>query len=297
MADASGAVAVSSNLFIAADDESNALRLYRADAPGRPVREYDFSQFLEIDRKHVEADLEAAARIGDRAFWMGSHGRNKNGRERVNRGCFFATDIKLTGDTVELTPAGRVYRHLLPDLTSDARFARFHLAEAATRAPKEANALNIEGLAATPEGHLLIGFRNPIPGGKALLIPLLNPDEVISGKRPLFGSAIQLDLDGLGIRDIALYQGNYMVIGGPYNGDGKFELFKWNGSDAEPQRIKVKHLSQYHPEALIIYPGKGLHEFQVLSDDGTLPVNGVPGKLVKDPTNKTFRSFWVSLPE
>lgn len=296
MADASGAVAVTSNLFIVADDESNALRLYRADAPGRPVREYDFSQFLEIDRKHIEADLEAGARIGDRAYWIGSHGRNKNNRERVNRGCFFATDIKLLGDSVQLGIAGRVYRQLLPDLTRDARFAPFHLSEAATRAPKEANALNIEGLSATPEGHLLIGFRNPIPEGKALLIPMLNPDEVISGKPPQFGSPIQLDLDGLGIRDMALFQREYVIIGGSFDGGPNFELFKWDGRGTNPKRVKVKHLNQYHPEALIIYPEKGLREFQVLSDDGTLPVNGVPGKLVKDSAKKTFRSFWISFP-
>jgi len=297
LADASGAVAVSSNLFLVADDESNALRLYKADAPGRPLQEYDFSRFLEVDRKHVEADLEAAARIGDRAFWMGSHGRNKNGRERVNRGCLFATDIKLTGSSVELTPVGRVYRSLLPNLANDSRFAAFHLAEAAKRTPKAPEALNIEGLSATPEGHLLIGFRNPIPQGKALIIPLLNPNEVIEGKPPLFGAAIQLDLNGLGIRDMALWQNTYIVIGGPYNGEGKFELFKWNGGTSAPKRIKVKHVNQYHPEAIIIYPDKGLREFQILSDDGTLPVAGVPGKLVKDPAKKTFRSFWVQLQE
>jgi hypothetical protein len=31
--------------------------------------------------------------------------------------------------------------------------------------------LNIEGLAATPDGQLLIGFRNPLSEGKALLLP------------------------------------------------------------------------------------------------------------------------------
>ncbi len=293
MADASAGVAVSSNLFLVADDESNILRLYKADAPGRPAREYDFSQFLEVERKHVEADLEGAARIGDRAFWIGSHGRNKNGRERPNRGCFFATDIKLTGTNVEVLPVGRIYRHLLPDLLRDARFARFGLAQASMRAPKEPNALNIEGLSATPEGHLLIGFRNPIPNEKALLIPMLNPDDVVAGKPPLFGAGILLDLDGRGIRDIALYQGTYLIIGGDYGGEGKFELFRWNGTDSTPQRIKVKHLNQYHPEGIIIYPDKGLREVQIVSDDGTLPVGGVPGKLVQDSSKKQFRSFWV----
>jgi len=293
MADASGAVAVSSNFFLAADDESNALRLYRADAPGAPVREYDFSQILEVDRKHVEADLEAGTRLGNRAFWIGSHGRNKNGRERPNRGCLFATDIRTTANGFEVTAVGRVYRDLLPDLDSDPRFAGFDLAAAALRAPKEPDALNIEGLVATPEGHLLIGFRNPIPQGKALLIPLLNPNELIEGRPPQFDAAIQLDLNGLGVRDIARWDNTYIIIAGPYDEKGKFELFKWNGYGSGPVRIKVNHLNRFHPEAIIIYPDKGLREFQILSDDGTLPVGGVPGKVVKDFTNKTFRGFWV----
>ncbi len=293
MADASGAVAVGTNLFIVADDEDNILRLYRSDLPGAALNQWDCNAFLRIRGQHTEADLEAAARIGDRAFWMGSHGRNKNGRERPNRGCLFATDIKTNGQQISLTPVGQPYRELLPDLNSDARFSGFHLAEAALRAPKEPDALNIEGLCATPEGHLLIGFRNPIPEGKALVIPMLNPNEVIQGNRPVFGAPIQLDLNGLGIRDMALYQKTYVIIGGSYHGGGKFELFTWDGRSPNPERVKVKHLNEYHPEAIIIYPDKGLSEIQILSDDGTEPVEGVPGKEVKDPLKKSFRSFWV----
>src|SRR6266704_2712709 len=75
MADASGAVPVSSNLFVAASDEDNILRLYRSDRSGAPLKQFDCNAFLELHGKNLEADLEAAARIGDRAFWIGSHGR------------------------------------------------------------------------------------------------------------------------------------------------------------------------------------------------------------------------------
>ncbi|HEY5915160.1 MAG TPA: DUF3616 domain-containing protein [Verrucomicrobiae bacterium] len=293
MADASGGVAVGSNLFVVADDESNAIRLYSADTPGPPLQQYDFSAFVQVERKHVEADLEAAARIGDRIYWIGSHGRNKNGRERPNRGCFFGTAIRDAGGQVQVLPVGQPYRALLRDLEADPRFQGYRLAQAAARGPKEPAGLNIEGLSATPEGHLLIGFRNPIPDGKALLIPMTNPTEVVGGSRPAFEPGIQLDLDGLGIRDIALYQQTYIIIAGSYHGGGKFELFRWSGGNSGPERIKIKRLNDYHPEAIIIYPGKGLREFQLLSDDGTEPVDGVPGKEVKDPSKKTFRSVWV----
>src|SRR6266542_4312246 len=36
----------------------------------------------------------------------------------------------------------------------------------------------------------------------AILIPLLNPDEVLEGARPKFGTAVLLDRDGRGVRDL-----------------------------------------------------------------------------------------------
>ncbi len=292
MADASGAVAVSSNLFVVADDESNILRLYRTDQGGPPLKEFDFNAFLEVRGKSQEADLEGAARLGDRAFWIGSHGRNKNAKERDNRCRLFATDIHLDGSDVTLTPVGRPYKTLLEDLFGDPRFARFRLAEAARHAPKEAEALNIEGLSATPEGHLLMGFRNPVPEGKALLIPLLNPNEVIEGRSGRFGSAIQLDLGGLGIRDLACYEGNYLIVAGPYHGGGPFHLYRWPGGNAAPERLKTENLGSLHPEAVIIYPDAGFKEFQLLSDDGTGDTDGIPNRELPF-SRRSFRSAWV----
>jgi len=292
-ADASGAVAISSNLFVVADDENNALRLYRNDRGGPPVKEFDFNAFLEVQGKSREADLEAGARIGDRAYWIGSHGRNKNGKARSNRCRFFATDIRVVGDDVTLTPVGKPYRNLLDDLIRDPRFAPFHLAEAAQFAPKVAEALNIEGLAAMPDGSLLIGFRNPIPQGRALLIPLLNPNEVIAGKTARFGPAIQLDLGGLGIRDIAFHDGTYLISAGSYHGGGPFGFYRWSGPGTPPERLPVADLGDYHPEVVLVYPNPGWREVQILSDDGQRVVNGVSNRDLP-PRQKTFRSFWLA---
>ncbi len=292
MADASAAVPISSNLFVAADDESNTLRLYSADHGGPPLKEFDFNEFLEVRGKSLEADLEAAARLGDRAFWLGSHGRNRNAKERDNRCRLFATDIRFNSNDLTLVPVGRPYKHLLNDLLDDPRFARFDLARAALHAPKDADALNLEGLAATPDGHLLLGFRNPIPDGKALLIPLLNPNEVIDGRTASLGPAIQLDLGGLGIRDLAFYQGVYLIIAGPYHGGGPFHIYRWAGQGTVPERIKTKHFGTLTPEALIIYPRTGLSEFQLLSDDGTRETDGTPNRALP-MSRRSFRSVWV----
>ena len=140
-----------SNLFVVADDEDNILRLYRSDRDGWPLKEFDCSAFVELEGKHVEADLEGAARLGDRAFLIGSHGRSKNGKVRINRSCLFATDIRVTDGEVALTPVGEPYRRLLDDLLGDSRFEQFHLAEAASRAPNAREGLNIEGLSGRPK--------------------------------------------------------------------------------------------------------------------------------------------------
>ena len=293
MADASAAVAVSSNLFVVADDEDNLLRLYRSDRGGGPLKEFDCSAFLQWEGKYPEADLEGAARLGDRVFWIGSHGRNKDGKERLSRCCLFATDIRAIDGAVTLTPVGKPYRRLLVDLISDSRFEQFHLAEAAKRAPKAPGGLSIEGLSATPGGHLLIGFRNPIPGGNALLIPLLNPNEVIEGKPGRFDPAIQLDLGGLGVRDIVYHEGIFIIIAGSWHEGGPSRLYRWAGVGARPGPLTVAHLGGYNPEAIVIYPQTGLRELQILSDDGNRAIDRVPGKEVSDPRRKRFRSFWV----
>jgi hypothetical protein len=291
--DASGAVAVTSNLFLVADDEDNILRLYRNDTGGPPIKQFDCDDFLQVRGKSLEADLEAGARIGDRAFWIGSHGRNAKGKERPNRCRLFATDISMAGGDVAVIPVGKPYKGLLDDLIRDSRFEQFHFTAAARLTPKDADALNIEGLSATPEGHLLIGFRNPVPEGKALLIPLLNPNEVIEGKSAVFDPAIELDLGGLGIRDIAYYSGTYIISAGPYHGGGPFRFYRWSGTGTQPEQIAVEDLGDYHPEAIIIYPDKGLHELQILSDDGRREVDGISNRDLP-MRQRTFRSFWIA---
>ena len=140
---------------------------------------------------------------------------------------------------------------------------------------------------------MLIGFRNPIFQGKAIVIPLLNPNGLLEGNRAQLGGAMELDLGGLGIRDMTLYQTTYLIIAGSYRGGGEFRLFKWSGGASMPQQVQVEHLNRYNPEAIIIYPDKGLREFQVLSDDGERLIDGIPGKQIKEPERKRFRSFWL----
>jgi hypothetical protein len=188
MCDASAVVPAGSEHFVVADDEDNILRVYSRIRGDAPISQTNLSSFLRVDPKSPEVDLEGAAPLGDRVYWISSHARNKNGKERPSRHRFFATTISASNGVAAVNPVGLPYANLLADLLSEPRLKQFNLAAASRRAPKTKNALNIEGLCATPAGHLLIGFRNPNPRGQTLLVPLLNPAELIEGRTARFGA-------------------------------------------------------------------------------------------------------------
>ena len=143
-----------------------------------------------------------------------------------------------------------------------------------------------------PDGGLLIGFRNPIPKAGALLVPLLNPDAVIAGAHAQFGKPIQLDLGGLGIRDMAFWQGEFIIIAGRYDAGGTSKIFRWAGGNSVPKPMKQVSLKGLNPEAILIYPDRGLREFQLLSDDST------EQKKISNDASATrsgrFRSVWIT---
>jgi hypothetical protein len=278
-ADASGAVSLGTNYFVVGDDEDDTLRIYRRHNGGAAVADAVLSGWpnLQIEGvKKPELDIEAAARLGDLVFWLGSHGNSKKGKIAPSRRQLFATTITETNGEFHIAPAGQPYRHLLEDFITDPRLQRFHLAEAAAkgRAPKDSEGFNLEGLCATPDGHLLVGFRNPIPQGRALLVPLLNPAAMLRGERARLGDPIQLDLQGRGIRDLLLVGNKYFIIAGDYQG-GKAkgalvsQLYQWDGQSTAPRHLV--DFPRLNPEAVIAYPDTGGTELQILSDDGEKP--------------------------
>lgn len=288
MCDASAGIALSSDIIIVADDESNALFKYSRKGGAAPLEVIKLDRFLQADRKHPEADIEGAARVGDTVFWITSHGRNKDGEVRQSRQRFFATRVVSDG----IRPEGRPYKQLLADFAADPKLKFLNLRQASTRAPKAEEGLNIEGLVARPDGTLLIAFRNPIPDEKGLLLPLLNPQELVTGgtARAKFGEPILLELEGRGVRDITYAGGSYYLIAGSRKGGGKSQLYSWDGT-GQPTAYKKKFPSSLNPEALLPLPSG--HEMLILSDDGGKKVGGLECKDLK-PEQRRFRSFLLT---
>jgi len=298
MCDASAAVAIGADVFAVGNDEDNTLRLYRAKDGGIPFQSSDLSNFLKVDPKSPESDLEGAAWLGNQIFWITSHGRNRDGKFRESRHRFFATSV-ATNDNLRLVPIGRPYTRLLADLAQDPRLKPYRLAAASKLPPKHRDALNIEGLCAMPDGHLLIGFRNPIPLGRGLVVPLLNPTEMITGVPAKLGDPMLLNLGGQGVRDIGFWQGRYMIVAGSPDAEGVSHLYSWKGPGFEPERMQGIDLHDFNPEALVVYPSHP-NSFQVLSDDGTRQIQGQECKHLTDPMQRIFRGMWITpmpLPE
>jgi hypothetical protein len=299
MCDASGAVALSDRRFVVADDEDNVLRVYDVEQGGAPLGGTDVSHGLNLPLKNKkkpgsvpvapETDIEAATRVGDRAYFMTSHGRNSSGKLKPERLRFFATTAPEDGD---IDVIGEPYDGLLADLLAEPRLAGFELAKAAELAPKAPGGLNLEGMTERKEGGVWLGFRNPIPEGRALLVPLLNPEELITGKKARFGDPVKLDLGGLGVRSLSSHRGQYLIVAGPFDQGATSRLFTWDGgASAEP--LDRVSLAGFNPEGFFTPEGRA--RIMLLSDDGSVSIDGTECKRVKDPAAKRFRGLWVSL--
>jgi hypothetical protein len=322
--DASAAVALDARHFVVADDEDNVLRIYCLDGPVSPVGQVDLDEFLAIDGQAAEADIEGAARIDDRIYWITSHGRNRNGKERPGRLAFFATDVvNDAGHGIpSLVPVGRPYRRLVQDLLRDPQLRFLNLEptlqpgrslkkkERRTLAPQQ-RGFNIEGLAAGPDRSLLIGLRNPTFAGQAIILVLQDPDAVaLEGRKAKFAPPILLDAGGLGVRSLE-FAPPYVLIAGPADGEDRYEALVWHGPGMSPRPRPLDLPADFTPEAVFRSPGSSV--LWLLSDDGMRPRavasaddcssgellddGQCPNKFLVDRSRRTFRVLPVPMLE
>ncbi|MBN2841767.1 MAG: DUF3616 domain-containing protein, partial [Sedimentisphaerales bacterium] len=222
-------------------------------------------------------------------------------------------------DEIKLTPSARPYRRLLEDLISSETGRKYGLADIIQLdknsdkklAPK-ADGINIEGMTAGPDNSLFIGLRNPLFAGKALVVQLLNPDQVAAGKQPCrFGQSALLDLAGRGIRAMEYHPESrqYYIIAGEKSAENRFSLYSWSGdSSIEPRELlQLDSSDKFNPEALFFKDGY----IYLLSDDGAMkvsvnsPADCLPGeykngtcenKSLIDDSKKTFRMQKIAIP-
>ena len=255
--DGSAAVMLDDDTLLVAYDELNTLFAFPLTG-GDYTAHFDLDELLDLPSS-AEIDIEAATRVGDRIWWLGSHGLDREARDVPNRRVLFATTVPSPGlqgleileppqDLTDVLLASPAVRAVLNKVVRK-------------RAPK-AGGVNIEGLAATAEGGLLLGFRSPLSAakglkGKAMMVHLL-PD----GDRFSVQSVSWLDLGNRGVRDIIRHADGYVLIAGSVKSGGEFALYAWDGFSKRAEALQP--IADLHAEALV---DAGSH-WLLLSDDG-----------------------------
>jgi hypothetical protein len=104
---------------------------------------------------------------------------------------------------------------------------------------------------------------------------------------------VLLNLGGDGVRDLGHWHGQYLIVAGPAGTQGVSRVYLWKGGRQAPELLPGLDLRDFNPEAVIVYP-HNRDSFQLLSDDGTLSMNGVACKHVADVMQRRFRGLWVT---
>ncbi|MBB3441317.1 DUF3616 domain-containing protein [Rhizobium sp. BK379] len=273
--EASAAAMVDKSHMAVASDDFSAIMIYERGKP-EPVAKFPVDDVT---------DIEGAARIGDTIFWLTSHSLNSSGEDKKKRKELFATTVSADGT---LSGSGEVYRNLRADMAAALKLSEDDLK----------THVNIEGLAATSEGHLLIGLRGPVPDNRAIVLELANPMPLVKlgpgdVGSPIITQVVTMDLSdgpgttGRGVRDIERVGNRYLVLAGsePDGGNPPPKLFWWDGNaDGRVTPGPDADFSGMTPEAIMVW---NEHEGEILSDSGGAIIKGV-ACADKDPPKDAF---------
>jgi hypothetical protein len=134
----------------------------------------------------------------------------------------------------------------------------------------------------------------------ALIIPILNSEAVVLGKESArFGKPILLDLGGLGIRDMARWGDEFLIIAGDYrdrfDSDARpSRLFRWKGGEHdEPEDLQVD-FKDLNPESIAVLSGGTGPGVLLLSDDGKMPIDGKLNEELPE-SEQSFRGAWLQV--
>ncbi|MBA3057634.1 MAG: DUF3616 domain-containing protein [Gammaproteobacteria bacterium] len=228
-------------------------------------------------------DLEALAL--DRSGYVyasTSHSRNSGGGEKKHRD-------KLVRFKVE---GSRVVEPQVVTGLKSALAAKHPVlaAAAALRDVKTDGGFNIEAIEISPDQRLLIGFRSPLLGHRAIIASVENPGALFdNGAAPQVApTLITLDLGGNGIRGMAYIAalGAYLIISGPVGSQAaNFGLWFWSGAPAAPaRRVTVPGLPGFeHAEGVSAALIDGQPRILIVSDDGSRQEGRYARYLLLDP--------------
>lgn len=267
--------------FLVAEDEKEfpfALVTMHADgsASGVPLRMADEEEGGPGKLADLEAlSIDAAGRL----YAITSHSRNSKGEEKKSREKLLR--FRIEGDRM-------VASAVVKDLKVALAAAHPVLAQAAAIPDvKNDGGLNIEALEMSPDGRLLIGFRSPLLGGRAIVASLDDPAAAFDGTPRISPDLVTLDLGGHGLRALSWIPAlsGYLLVSGPVAKEQvQFRLWFWSGRAGDPPRpASVAGLPGFeHAEGICPACVGGVRKLMVVSDDGNREAGSSAGYLLID---------------
>ncbi len=245
----SAVVAQGEHLWLGGDEGTLIDRMTRtADGYGGHKR-FDLADILDLPergKKRSEIDIEGLDFDGGYLWVIGSHSRK---RSKADPGASDAGNFKLIGEVtaernrftlgrVPLTATGKPAARVggrraarLPSTGKGGLFAalrRDKLIRPFCKIPSKDNGLDVEGLAVRG-GRVFAGLRGPVLRGWAVVL-----DFDVAGSRTgrlrLRGPLRKhlLDLDGLGVRELAIRGRDLFILAGPtMDLDGPVHVYLW----------------------------------------------------------------------
>ncbi|HTN18724.1 MAG TPA: T9SS type A sorting domain-containing protein, partial [Chitinophagaceae bacterium] len=309
ISDASAAIAIDADYYIAGDDELNLLNVYSRKNSGMPLVSYEYTSGLSLPNpSKPEVDLEAGAisyKNKGRIYWLGSMSNGKAPFDaKPNRDRIFATKISGTAAATSFTTVG--YTALKTSLLSwgDANGYGFTASAAAGVDSKLPNGFAAEGMVFGPDSTTLyIALRAPLvpvtARKNALIVPIKNfetwfNDGSPSGS-PAYGAPIELNLGGRGARDITrMSDGTYIIVAGNVGGGSLTgAIYKWTGKITDTAiLVPAANASKLNLEGVMERSTGSTGSLQLITDNGDdeLYRDGIPMKDFGDLILRKFRS-------
>ncbi len=267
LCEASAAAVMDDTHFIVASDDKDSVAVYQSDGKLKERIPVNWSDDLG-----KLSDIEGAVKIGRTTFWITSHSLTDSRKRKKKRFKLFAT-VNENGKPVEVGKKAK-------DLEEVLRVILANVVPEANIGDETKSTLNIEGLAATPAGELLVGLRAPLSKDREALVVNLGDPFILVGLPAneqqvdsAFPQVSRVQLGGRGIRSLELLplaDSQFGIIAGASGKEEtSFAFFKWDGSNnvSEVDGIDFKDMQ---PEAMIAWP------------DGLISIFGDNGDVCQD---------------
>lgn len=276
----SGAAALEEGRVLLVEDESSqSLQLIQVNSNGSvdELGQPKMSQKATRIFKNKVRDLEGATSNGEESIYLiTSHTTNKSHKHKAPREQIVRLEY-LNGKVDHV----RLYHGLLDAMKKlHPQFAEALSTEKKVSRKKE---INIEALVWNrEEKSLLIGLRSPLIEGKAVVVPLQNPDAIFDNEEEAkLKKPILLDLEGDGIRGMSWdekKQGYWIIAGDIGKRKEGFTLWFW---DKQHNRLTINEevTNLGFAEGIINVKNRGM---LIVKDDGSAETHGANYTLIKE---------------